>query len=197
MKDLGFTDRRLPLPFAGLRGGVHSVRRGVGFERLSGHIGKSSVALNGEIVVQSDEKAHYALAVSGQAEAEEALGVFVREASKTLVADGVAGFGFSVLGRTGELHSVGRMDVRQTGITHAVGVRKPIGMPGAVEFDLFWDPGRSLKVRRLMVEVPPLRVHTKGLLTFSEPGRFELDVKVPAFSFKALLPKDRYQTWIP
>src|SRR5207249_2557364 len=43
-----------------------------------------------------------------------------------------------------------------------------------------------LKVRRLMVEVPPLRVHTKGLLTFSEPGRFELDVKVPAFSFKAL-----------
>src|SRR3989449_558532 len=186
VKDLGFTDRRLSLPFAGLRGGVHSVRRGVGFERLSGHIGKSSVALNGEIAVQSDDKAHYALTVSGQADAKEALGVFVREASKTFVADGVAGFGFSVLGRTGELHSIGRVDVRQTGITHAVGVRKPIGIPGALEFDLFWEPGRSLKVRRLMVEIPPLSVHTKGLLTFSEPGRFELDVKVPAFSFKAL-----------
>jgi len=186
VKDLGFTDRRLPLPFAGLRGGVHSVRRGVGFERLSGLIGKSSVALNGEIAVRSDEKAHYTLTVSGQADAKEVLGILVKDATKTLAPDGVAGFGFSVLGRTGELHSVGRVDARQTGITHAVGVRKPIGMPGAAEFDLFWDPGRSLKVRKLMVEIPPLRVHTIGLLTFSDPGRFELDVKVPAFSFKAL-----------
>jgi len=186
VKDLGFTDRRLSLPFAGLRGGVHSVRRGVRFERLSGHIGKSSVALNGEIAVQSDEKAHYSLTVSGQADATEALEVFVREASKTFVADGVAGFGFSVLGRTGEFHSIGRVDVRQTGITHTAGVRKPIGIPGTAEFDLFWEPGRSLKVRRLMVEIPPLRVHTTGLLTFSKPGRFELDVKVPTFSFKAL-----------
>src|SRR5881397_770127 len=32
----------------------------------------------------------------------------------------------------------------------------------------------------------PLGVHTKGLLTLSKPGRFELDVKVPPFSFKAL-----------
>src|SRR5207253_1892882 len=186
VKDVGFTDRRLSLPFAGLHGRVHSVHRGVGFERLDGHIGKSSVALNGEIAVQSDNKAHYTLTVSGQADTEEALGVFVRGSSKTFVAEGVAGFGFSVLGRTGELHSIGRVDVRQTGITHAVGVRKPIGIPGAVEFDLFWEPGRSLKVRRLMVEIPPLSVHTKGLLTLSEPGRFELDVKVPAFSFKAL-----------
>ena len=186
VKDLSFTDQRLSLPFADLRGGVHSVRRGVAFERLNGHIGKSSVALNGEIAVQSDEKAHYALTVSGQADAKEALGVFVRDAAKALVADGVAGFGFSVSGRTGELHGVGRMDVRQAGLTHAVGVRKPIGVPGAVEFDLLWDPGRSLKVRRLVAEIPPLRVHTKGLLTLSKPGRFELDVKVPPFSFKAL-----------
>src|SRR5439155_702488 len=101
-------------------------------------------------------------------------------------ADGVAGFGFSVAGRNAELHGVGRIDMRQAGLTHAVGVRKPIGVPGAVEFDLLWDPGRSLKVRRLMAEIPPLRVHTKGLLTLSKPGRFELDVKVPPFSFKAL-----------
>src|SRR5207245_11581543 len=47
VKDLSFTDQRLSLPFADLRGGVHSVRRGVAFERLNGHIGKSSVALNG------------------------------------------------------------------------------------------------------------------------------------------------------
>src|SRR5439155_7086993 len=110
---------------------------GVGFERLGGHIGKSSVALNGEIAVQSDNKAHYTLTVSGQADTEEALGVFVRGSSKTFVAEGVAGVGLSVLGRTGELRSIGRLDVRQTGITHAVGVRKPIGSPGAVEFDLF------------------------------------------------------------
>src|SRR3989441_7807253 len=165
VKDLGFTDRRLSLPFAGLRGGVHSVRRGVGFERLSGHIGKSSVVLNGEIAVQSDDKAHYALTVSGQADAKEALGGFVREASKTFVADGVAGFGFSVFGRTGELHSIGRVDVRQTGITHAARGRQPIGITGAMEFDLFWEPGRRLKVRRVMVGVSPLSVHTKGLLT--------------------------------
>src|SRR5438445_918927 len=133
VKDLSFTDQRLSLPFADLRGGVHSVRRGVAFERLNGHIGKSSVALNGEIAVQSDEKAHYALTVSGQADAKEALGVFVRDAAKALVADGVAGFGFSVSGRTGELHGVGRMDVRQAGLTHPVGVRKPISVPGAVE----------------------------------------------------------------
>ncbi len=186
VKDLGFTDRRLALPFTGLRGGVHSVRRGVAFERLSGHAGESSVALNGEIAVQSDEKAHYALTVSGQADAKEALGVLLKDASKELAVDGVAGFGFSVSGRTGELRGVGRVDVRQAGITHAVGFRKPIGMPGAVEFDLFWDPGRSLKVRRLMAEISPLRVHTKGLLTFSKPGRFELDVKVPTFSLKAM-----------
>src|SRR5207245_6323480 len=86
VKDLGFMDRRLPLPFADLRGGVHSVRRGVVFEHLSGHIGSSSVALNGEIAVKSDEKAHYALTVSGQADAKEALGVFLRESEKTLVA---------------------------------------------------------------------------------------------------------------
>jgi len=189
VKDLGFTDRRLALPVTGLRGGVHSVRRGVAFERLSGHAGESSVALNGEIAVQSDEKAHYALTVSGQADAKEALGVLMKDASKELAAEGVAGFGFSVSGRTGELHGVGRVDVRQAGITHAVGFRKPIGMPGAVEFDLFWDPGRSLRVRRLMAEISPLRVHTKGLLTFSKPGRFELDVKVPTFSLKAM-PKE-------
>ncbi len=186
VKDLGFTDRRLSLPFADLRGGAHSVRRGVEFERLSGHIGNSSVALNGEIAVKSDEKTHYALTVSGQADAKEALGVFLRDAEKALVADGVAGFGFSVSGRTGELHGIGRVDIQQAGITHADWVRKPIGVPGAVEFDLLWDPGRSLKVRRLTAEIPPLRVHTKGLLTFSKPGRFELDVKVPPFSFKAL-----------
>ena len=186
VKDLGFTDRRLALPFAGLRGGVHSVRRGVAFERLSGHAGESSVALNGEIAVQSDEKAHFALTVSGQADAKEAMGVFVKDASKELAADGVAGFGFSVSGRTGELHGAGRVDFRQAGITHAAGFRKPIGVPGAVEFDLFWDPGRSLRVRRLMAEISPLRVHTKGLLTFSKPGRFELDVKVPTFSLKAM-----------
>jgi uncharacterized protein YhdP len=186
VRDIGFTDQRLSLPFADLGGGVHSIRRGVAFERLSGRIGKSSVALNGEIAVRSDEKAHYALTVSGQADAKEALEIFVREAAKAVVADGVADFGLNVSGRTGGLHGTGRVDVRHAGITHAVGVRKPIGVPGAVEFDLLWDPGRSLKVRKLMAAIPPLRVHTKGLLTFSKPGRVELDVKVPPFSFKAL-----------
>jgi hypothetical protein len=186
VRDIGFTDQRLSLPFADLGGGVHSIRRGVAFERLGGRIGKSSVALNGEIAVRSDEKAHYALTVSGQADAKEALEIFVRESAKAVVADGVAEFGLNVSGRTGELHGTGRVDVRHAGITHAVGVRKPIGVPGAVEFDLLWDPGRSLKVRRLMAAILPLRVHTKGLLTFSKPGRFELDVKVPPFSFKAL-----------
>jgi uncharacterized protein involved in outer membrane biogenesis len=186
VRDIGFTDQRLSLPFADLGGGVHSIRRGVAFERLGGRIGKSSVALNGEIAVQSDENAHYVLKVSGQADAKEALGVFLRDETKALVADGFAGFGFSVSGRTGELHSNGRVDMRQAGITHSVGIRKPIGMPGAVEFDLLWNPGRSLKVRRLMAEIPPFRVHTKGLLTLSTPGRFELDVKVPPFSLRAL-----------
>src|SRR3989449_9759336 len=79
-----------------------------------------------------------------------------------------------------------RRPPRSTLFPYTTLFRSPIGIPGALEFDLFWEPGRSLKVRRLMVEIPPLSVHTKGLLTFSEPGRFELDVKVPAFSFKAL-----------
>ena len=185
-KDVGFMDRRLSLPFTGLRGRVRSVPRGVLFERLAGHVGKSAVVLDGEIAVRSDERAHYALTVSGQTDAQELLGVAAKGPSKKLSVDGTAGFGLSISGRTRELRGIGRVDLRQTWISHAVGFRKPHEVPAAVEFDLLLDPGRRLKVNRLAAEMPPLKVFTKGTLNLRQPRVFDLEVRVPPVALRAL-----------
>lgn len=184
-KDVGFTDRRLSLPFAGLRGRVRSISRGVLFERLAGHVGRSPLVLDGEIAVRSDEKAHYALTVSGQADAKELLRATTEGPSKKLSVDGTAGFGLSISGRTGELRGIGRADLRQTAINHAAGFKKPNEMPAAVEFDLLLNPGRRLQVNRLSAEMPPFKVLTKGTVSFEQPRNFTLDVRVPSVALRA------------
>ena len=185
-KDVGFTDRRLSLPFAGLRGRVRSLPRGVLFEHLAGGVGRSMLVLDGEIAVRSDEKAHYALTVSGQADAKELLGVAAQGPSSKLSIDGMARFGLSISGRTGELRGIGRADLRQTGISHAAGFRKPNEVPAAVEFDLLLDPGRRVKVNRFAAEMPPLKVLTKGTVSLDRPGRFDLEVRIPSVAIRAL-----------
>ena len=183
-KDVGFTDRRLSLPFAGVRGQVRSIPRGVLFERLAGRVGHSAIVLDGEIAVRSDEKAHYALTVSGQADYKELLAI--AGPSKKLSVDGTAGFGFSVSGRTGELRGIGRANLRQTGINHTVGFRKPNEVPAAVEFDLLLDQGRRVKVNRFAAEMPPFKVLTKGSLSFDQTRSFDLEVRIPSVAIRAL-----------
>ena len=184
-KDVGFTDRRLSLPFAGLRGRVRSIPRGVLFERLAGHVGLSPLVLDGEIAVRSDEKAHYALTVSGQADAKELLQVATEGPSKKLSVDGTAGFGLSISGRTGALRGIGRADLRQTAINYAADFKKPSEMPAAVEFDLLLDPGRRLQVNRLSVAMSSFKVLTKGTVSFEQPRNFNLEVRVPSVALRA------------
>ncbi|TSA00763.1 MAG: DUF3971 domain-containing protein [Nitrospiraceae bacterium] len=184
-KDVGFTDRRLSLPFAGVRGRVRSVPRGVLFEHLAGLVGYSTLVLDGEIAVRSDEKAHYALTVSGQADTKELLGVATQGPSQKLSVDGTAGFGLSISGRTGELRGIGRADLRQTGISHAAGFRKPNEVPAAVEFDLLLDPGHRVKVNRFLAEMSPLKVFTKGTLSLEQPRGFNLAVRIPPVALRA------------
>lgn len=185
-KDIGFTDKRLSLPFAGVRGQVHSIPRGVVFQRLTGGVGRSTVVLDGEIAVRSDEKAHYALTISGQADAKELLEVATGGPSKKLSVDGTTGFGFSISGRTGKFRGIGRADLRQTWINHEAGFRKLADVPAAVEFDVLLEPGRRLRLNRFMAEMPPLRIFTKGTLTFPPPRSFDLEVRVPSVAFRAL-----------
>jgi uncharacterized protein YhdP len=185
-KDVGFTDRRLALPFAGVGGRVRSIPRGVLFERLAGRMGHSTIALDGEIAVRSDEKAHYALTVSGQADAKELLGVMTERPSNKLSIGGTAGFGLSISGRTGELRGIGRADLRRMWLNHAAGFRKPNEVPAAVEFDLLLDQGRRLKVNRFSAEMPPLKVLTKGTLNLDQPRSFDLEVRVPSVTLRAL-----------
>jgi hypothetical protein len=142
--------------------------------------------LDGEIAVRSDEKAHYALTVSGQADAKELMGVAAQGSSKKMSVDGTAGFGFSISGRTGELRGIGRADLRQTGISHAAGFRKPSEVPAAVEFDLLLDPGRRVKVNRLAAEMPPLKALTKGTVSLDKPRSFDLEVRIPSVAIRAL-----------
>ncbi len=185
-KDVGFTDRRLALPFAGVSGRVHSLPRGVLFERLAGRMGHSTLALDGEIAVRSDEKAHYALTVSGQADAKELWGVMAQKPANKLSVGGMAGFGLSISGRTGELRGIGRADLRRMWINHAAGFRKPNEVPAAVEFDLLLDPSHRLTVNRFSAEMPPLKVLTKGTLNLDQPRSFDLEVRVPSVALRAL-----------
>ena len=185
-KDVGFTDRRLALPFAGLRGRVRSIPRGVLFERLAGRIGSSPIVLDGEIAVRSDEKAHYALMVAGQIDAKELLGVMMEKPSKKLSVEGVTGFGLSISGKTGEWRGIGRADLRQTGITHVVGFRKPHGVPTSVEFDLLLDQGRRVKVNRFSGEMPPFKILTKGTVNFDQARSFDVEVRIPPVAIRAL-----------
>lgn len=185
-KDVGFTDRRLPLPFAGVHGRVRSIPRGVLFERLAGQVGHSRIVLDGEIAVRSDEKAHYALLVSGQADAKELLGVTMERPSKKLSAEGTAEFGLSISGRTGELRGIGRADLRQMSLSHVVGFRKPGAVPSSVEFDLLADQGRRLKVNRFAAEMPPFKVLAKGTLNFDQPRNFDVEVRIPPVAIRAL-----------
>jgi hypothetical protein len=185
-QDIGFTDRRLALPFSGIRGRVRSIPRGVAFERLGGHVGKSSLVLDGTIAIQSDEKAHYALTASGHADVKEALGAVLAQPSKNFAGEGTAGFGLNISGRTGELGWIGRADLRQTALTHTIGFKKPGGLPSSVEFDLLLDAGHRLTVNRFMAEVSPLQVQMKGTLMFQPVGRFNLQVQVPTVDFRTL-----------
>ena len=185
-KDVGFTDRRLALPFAGVRGRVRSIPRGVLFERLAGRVGRSPIVLDGEIAVRSDEKAHYALVVSGQADTKELLGATMEKPSKKLLVEGTAGFGLSISGRTGEWRGIGRADLRQTGITHVVGFRKPNEVQAAVEFDLLLDQGRRVKVNRFAAEMPPFKILTKGTVNFDQARSFDLEVRIPPVAIRAL-----------
>ena len=185
-KDVGFTDRRLALPFAGLQGQVRSIPRGVLFERLAGRVGRSPIVLDGEIAVRSDEKAHYALTVSGQIDAKELLGTMMEKPSQKLSVEGTTGFGLSISGRTGELRGIGRADLRQVWITHVAGFRKPAEVPAAVEFDLRLDQGRRVKVNRFAGEMPPFKILTKGSLNFDQSRSFDLEVRIPPVAIRAL-----------
>ncbi|TAL09196.1 MAG: DUF3971 domain-containing protein [Nitrospirae bacterium] len=185
-KDVGFTDRRLSLPFAGVRGRVRSIPRGVLFDRLAGRVGHSPIVLDGEIAVRSDEKAHYALIVSGQADTKELLGVTMEKPSKKLSVEGTAGFGLSISGRTGELRGIGRADLGQTGISHVVGFRKPNEVPASVEFDLQLDQSRRVKVNRFAAAMPPFKILTKGTLSFDRDRSFDLEVRIPPVAIRAL-----------
>ncbi|HEV8243438.1 MAG TPA: AsmA-like C-terminal region-containing protein, partial [Nitrospirales bacterium] len=185
-QDVGFTDRRLALPFSGIHGRVRSIPRGVTFERLGGQIGKSFFVLDGGIAIQSDEKAHYALTASGHADVKEVLGVVLTQPSKNFAGVGTAGFGLNISGRTGELSWIGRVDLRQTVLTHTIGFKKPGGLPSSVEFDLLLDAGHRLNVNRFMAEVSPLQVQMKGTLMFQPVGRFNLQVQVPTVDLRTL-----------
>jgi len=185
-QDLGFTDRRLALPFSGVRGRVRSIPRGVIFKGLGGSVGKSSFMLGGDIAVQSDEKAHYALTISGQADMKETIGIVLTKPSKYFSGEGTAGFGLSISGRTGELHWIGRADLRQAVLTHTIGVKKPGGLPSSMEFDFLLDAENRLRMNRLMMEVSPLQIQAKGTLTFQPPGRFDLQIQIPTVDLHAL-----------
>ncbi len=114
-KDVGFTDQRLSLPFTGLQGRVRSVPRGVRFERLAGRVGRSTLTLDGEIAVRSDEHTHYALTLSGQADAKELLGGALQGLSDKLSADGMAGVELGLSGRTGAVRGLGQARVKVDG----------------------------------------------------------------------------------
>jgi len=114
-KEVGFTDARLSLPFAGLNGQVRSIPRGVRFERLAGRVGHSTLALDGEIAVRSDEHTHYALTVSGQAHAHEMLGGATQGLSEKLSVDGLAKFDLGLSGKTGAGRGVGKVRVNIVG----------------------------------------------------------------------------------
>jgi len=107
--DVGFTDQRLALPFSGIQGQVSSVPRGVRFERLAGRVGRSALALDGTIAVHSDEKAHYALTASSQADVRELLGEKADGRSTTVSADDRAEVTLNLSGKTGALR--GRVKV--------------------------------------------------------------------------------------
>lgn len=107
--DVGFADQRLALPFSGIQGQVSSVPRGVRFERLAGRVGRSTLALDGAIAVHSDEKAHYALTASSQADVRELLGEKAEGRSETVSADDRADVTLNLSGKTGALH--GRVKV--------------------------------------------------------------------------------------
>jgi hypothetical protein len=183
---VGFADARLNLPVSGVQGRVRSVRRGVAFENLSGLVGKSTLALDGEIAIQKDEKTHYALRLSGQADATEVWKAAADGSGKELVVDGTTGFGFSLSGRTGAIRGTGRLDLRQTGLAHDVGLGKPKGVPGSLEFDLLVDPGRSLQLDRVLLEVSPLKGHIKGKIALQQPRNFALDVRIPLVALRSL-----------
>jgi len=195
-KDVGFTDARLTLPVKGLQGGVHSIRRGVTFEHMTGSVGTSALVLDGDIAVQNDEKAHYDLHISGQLDVKEVWPVAVGGATKDLAVDGTAGLRMRLSGRTDALRGTGRLDLHKTRLAHTAGLGKPKGVPGSVEFDLVVDPGRLLKLDRVVLEIPPFSVYTKGTMTLQAPQRFALDVRVPPFAVRAL-PKGMLAMKVP
>jgi uncharacterized protein involved in outer membrane biogenesis len=185
-KEVGFTDPRLKLPVTGLRGKVHSIPRGVAFDDLAGSVGKSPLALDGDIAVQKDEKTHYGLTISGQMDAQEALAAVVGGPTGDLSVTGITELRLKLSGTTEALRGTGRVNLLKTSMSHAIGLFKPKGLPGVLEFDALLDPGRLLKLDRVLLEIPPLSIQTKGAVFLRTPNRLALNVRVPPVSFRAL-----------
>lgn len=185
-QDVGFTDPRLKLPVIGLRGKVHSISRGVAFESLAGSVGKSPLVLDGGIAVQKDEKTHYDLTISGQMDAKEALATMAGGPPRDLSAEGITELRLKLSGKTEALRGTGRLNLQKTSLSHTLGLWKPKGLQGVLEFDALLEPGRLLKLDRVLLEIPPLSIQTKGSVLLDGPQRLALNVRVPPVSFRAL-----------
>ena len=184
---VGFLDPRLKLPVSDLQGGVRSISRGVAFKNLKGEVGYSTLALDGDIAVHNDERTYYDLTLSGETDAEELVDVATDGSTEDLEVEGTADFRLSLSGRTEELRGKGRLDLRKTGLAHPPsGLGKPVGVAGTLEFDLLVRPGDRLKLDQVVLDVPPLKILTKGTVFLQPPQRFSLDVRVPTVPIPAL-----------
>lgn len=160
-RDVSFRTPVVPERVAGLKGRVLFSPKRVEFDKLAGRMGQSQFEVQG-IITAGAESTFQGLTVQVRAEAAQLVRMLPEGTVSSTALQGTIGATVSLSGLTSAPQFKAVMELKDTELTVAGVVRKPVGTPASLQVEGNLSRDSLLSADRIELTIPPVRLAGKG-----------------------------------